>query len=210
MPAVNCSSTGTGTPTAYAAFWVGIDGYNSDTVEQIGTDSDCVSLTGRSGIPTYYAWVEFYPHASALIQFPHGIQPSNQITAEVKYIGQSSGGPHQQSGAQFTATITVNENETYTVTSTVPEAKESSAEWIAEAPCCSRGNNVLPLANFGTVPFSSASATVGATLPVGSFPTAAIQEITMVSETKSSITKAQPSQVTNESAFSVQWLNPGP
>lgn len=55
VPYVNCGAT----PTAYASFWVGIDGYSSNTVEQIGTDSDC-----QNGSPSYYAWFEFYPHAS--------------------------------------------------------------------------------------------------------------------------------------------------
>src|SRR6266542_694566 len=32
----NCGST-----NAYASFWVGIDGFSSNTVEQVGTDSDC-------------------------------------------------------------------------------------------------------------------------------------------------------------------------
>lgn len=50
VPTVNCSKT----PNTYAAFWVGIDGYSSNTVEQTGTDSDC---DGAS--PSYYAWYEF-------------------------------------------------------------------------------------------------------------------------------------------------------
>ena len=37
--------------------WVGIDGYSSSTVEQIGTDSDIVN-----GVPQYFAWYEFYPN----------------------------------------------------------------------------------------------------------------------------------------------------
>ena len=43
--------------TKYSSFWIGIDGYDSNTVEQIGTDFDCIN-----GTPTYYAWFEFYPH----------------------------------------------------------------------------------------------------------------------------------------------------
>src|SRR5689334_9151091 len=43
---VNCTSA-----NQYASFWIGIDGYESNTVEQIGTDSDC-----QNGSPTYYAW----------------------------------------------------------------------------------------------------------------------------------------------------------
>ena len=55
VPDVVCSSPGT--PNSYASFWVGIDGYGSNTVEQIGTDSDC-----SGGNAVYYAWYEFYPH----------------------------------------------------------------------------------------------------------------------------------------------------
>src|SRR5947207_1402920 len=47
VPAVTVN----GTSTAYAAIWVGIDGSNSNTVEQIGTDSDQVN-----GVAVYYAW----------------------------------------------------------------------------------------------------------------------------------------------------------
>ena len=57
VPAVTASAT-----NAYSAFWVGIDGYNSGTVEQIGTDSDWVN-----GAAQYYAWYEFYPKPSHFI-----------------------------------------------------------------------------------------------------------------------------------------------
>ena len=40
----------------YSSFWVGIDGYSSSSVEQLGTDSDCAGNT-----PDYYAWWEMYP-----------------------------------------------------------------------------------------------------------------------------------------------------
>src|SRR5437016_1476144 len=45
-----------GTKTYYAASWIGIDGDISNTVEQIGTDSDQIN-----GQPAYYAWYEMYP-----------------------------------------------------------------------------------------------------------------------------------------------------
>ena len=40
----------------YAAFWVGLDGYSSSTVEQTGSEVDCVGRTAE-----YYAWYEMYP-----------------------------------------------------------------------------------------------------------------------------------------------------
>src|ERR1700678_2931249 len=40
QPAGTCSSGDT-----YAAFWIGIDGYSSSTVEQTGTELDCIGKT---------------------------------------------------------------------------------------------------------------------------------------------------------------------
>ena len=75
VPAVTCPSTG----DQYASFWVGIDGYSSNTVEQIGTDSDCVN-----GVPTYYAWYEFYPHPSYTIRSNTlSVRAGDLISAEV-------------------------------------------------------------------------------------------------------------------------------
>ena len=133
VPTVNCSKT----PNTYSSFWVGIDGWNSSTVEQTGTDSDC---DGSS--PTYYAWYEFYPAGSVLISTVP-VSPGNKMSAQVVY-----------SGSEFTITIT---NETtghsYSKSSTVSGAERTSAEWIAEAPCCTRRGGILPLADFGTVDF---------------------------------------------------------
>ena len=87
VPTATCA----GTPTGYSSFWVGIDGFSSGSVEQTGTDSDCVSLNGKSGTPTYYAWFEFYPNPSYVIEFSKGVQPGDIMTAEVKYAGQATG-----------------------------------------------------------------------------------------------------------------------
>ena len=77
VPAIQgaCSSQ-----TQYSSFWVGIDGYSSNTVEQIGTDSDC-----QNGSPIYYAWYEFYPHYPYNI--PIAISAGDVISAEVSYLG---------------------------------------------------------------------------------------------------------------------------
>jgi hypothetical protein len=133
IPTVNCSET----PNTYSSFWVGIDGWTSDTVEQTGTDSDCDGTT-----PSYYAWYEFYPNPSILISSVP-VSPGNQMSASVTY-----------SGSEFTITIT---NETtgksYSKSSRVRGAARSSAEWIAEAPCCTNSGGILPLSDFGTVDF---------------------------------------------------------
>ncbi len=58
------------------------------------------------------------------------------------------------SGSEFTITMT-NEStgKSYSKSSKVSGADRSSAEWIAEAPCCTNRGGILPLADFGTVDF---------------------------------------------------------
>lgn len=205
VPSVNCATT----PTGYSAFWVGIDGFTSNSVEQTGTDSDCVSATNKDGTPTYYAWFEFYPNPGYEIEFPKGIHPNDLITAEVKYIGAATGSGHRGgSGAQFSVTITdVTQGETFTTTSTASSANESSAEWITEAPCCGAKNSILPLADFSSVQFSGGTATVqGVTTPIASFGSN-VQTITMVGAAAPHSVEAQPNALSG-GAFSVTWFNP--
>ncbi len=188
VPAIqgSCPST-----NQYSSFWVGIDGFNSGTVEQTGTDSDC-----QNGAPTYYAWFEFYPHPSFLIN-GMAITPGDHMTAQASFSGRS-----------FTVTITdTSTGASFSTSARVHSAQRSSAEWIAEAPSSSGG--ILPLADFGTVSFSSCTATVNGTPgTIGSF-VSSVQVITMVSN--SGAVKAQPSSLSGSGdAFSVTWKSAGP
>src|SRR3989454_8170558 len=196
VPAIqgSCPST-----NQYSSFWVGIDGFNSGTVEQTGTDSDC-----QNGVPTYYAWYEFYPHPSFLIS-GLAIHPGDHISADVVFANR-----------RFTTTITdVTTGLTFSTSAKVNSAQRSSAEWIAEAPS---SGGILPLANFGTVYYgtdntgvaSTCFATInGATGAIGSFASSSIQSITMV--TSSGAVKAQPSALsTDGTSFSVKWVSSGP
>lgn len=205
VPTVNCSLT----PTGYSSFWVGIDGFSSNTVEQIGTDSDCVSLNGTSGTPTYYAWFEFYPGPFYEILFPSGVRPGDTMTAQVQYGGALRFGRHGK-GSLFIVTIAdVTQNESYSTRTVVYGAQQSSAEWIAEAPASNSG--VLPLADFNQVAFGSATATLQSlTGSIGSFGTN-VQQLTMVGENVPHAIKAQPSSLNGQGdGFSVAWLSPGP
>jgi len=190
VPAVNCKSA----PNAYSSFWIGIDGYSSSTVEQIGTDSDCSSKK-----PRYYAWFEMYPAYPVNLNMK--ISPGDVMIAEVQYIGNN----------QFTLTITDTTTssafptgQTFTITQSLANAQRSSAEWIAEAP--SIGASITNLANFGTVYFTSSKATLNG--HPGTISDSAWQKdgITMVA-TNGAI-KAKPSVLsTYESAFSVSWYH---
>lgn len=192
VPAVTCSKT----PNTYAAFWVGIDGYSSSSVEQTGTLAEC---SGSSAF--YYAWYEFYPNPSyEIASVP--VSPGNHISASVTY-----------NGSEFTTTIT---NETtgksYSKTARVRSAKRSSAEWIAEAPCCTNSGGILPLSDFGTAAFgedhtdvtgtneATDSSTTGDIKAFGSNA----QEIIMA--TSSGTDEAVPSSLSSDgTSFTVAW-----
>jgi hypothetical protein len=164
--------------TSYSSFWVGLDGYSSNTVEQTGTDADC-----SSGTPRYYAWYEMYPKFPVNLSNP--VQPGDSMSASVSVAN----------GGRFTLTISDStRNWTVSTTQRLNKASLSSAEVIAEAPS-SRGG-VLPLANFGTVSFSGASAN-GVSL--SSFNP---DDITMQS---GSTVKAQPGKISSSGSFSVTW-----
>lgn len=132
-PAATCTAK-----RAYSSAWVGLDGYNSTTVEQTGTDSDCAGGTGR-----YYAWYEMYPAGSVNISEP--VAPGDAMSASVT--GAATGSFH------LTITDTT-KGWTKTFTKTLAGAKRSSAEVIEEAPCCTPGGGILPLADFGKIHFT--------------------------------------------------------
>ncbi len=196
VPAVTCSKK----QYLYSSFWVGIDGDNSPTVEQIGTSSDC-----NKGAPRYYAWYEFYPDYPVNIQM--SVSPGDIISGEVSY---------NPANDQFTVSISnQNTKQSFSTTGTVSNAQRNSAEWIAEAPW---SGTVLPLANFGTSYFgdyytgiiSTNYATVsGATGNINSFASDGqvnVNKITMVS--RSGKPKAIPSALTPDgTGFSVKWYS---
>lgn len=126
VPAVDCAAT----PNGSASFWVGIDGWVDDTVEQTGTDSDC-----DGDKPSYYAWYEFAPKAGVTITSVP-VSPGDHMSAEVNYNNE-----------EFTVTMT---NQTtgasYSTAMAFPPALRVSAEWIAEL-------NGIRLSDFGTVRF---------------------------------------------------------
>ena len=63
----------------YAAFWVGLDGYSSSTVEQTGSEVDCVGRTAE-----YYAWYEMYPGPSK--NYTNTVRAGDVFNATVTYL----------------------------------------------------------------------------------------------------------------------------
>lgn len=221
VPAVSCSSALDDTSGA-AAFWVGIDGWTSTTVEQIGTDSDCATPSGAaSTTPTYYAWYEFYPQNSYYIGNPNTgfrgyvVQPGDVMAAEVKANG----------GGSFTVILSdTTKGWTFLTTSNVPNAQQTSAEWITETPYgCKTQSGYCEFPDFGTIEYGNYYTPVPATCyaivgnavgPIGAFGSA-VQEAIMVNNSNPSIYMATPSALTGPfsapgTSFTVTWGNPGP
>jgi len=136
VPKVNCTET----PNSTSDYWVGFNGFPSGGhPQQTGISADC------NGEYPYYAWYQFTDNDKDTC-YTHGeIKLNDQIHAEVSY---------NDSTFVFTTTLTdvtrpglppcTNH---WSAGSSIPR---SSAEWIVE-------KSALPLADFGTVDFSSAS-----------------------------------------------------
>ena len=143
QPTAKCGSGQT-----YSAFWVGLGGSGdqSSSLEQTGTQSDCNS----DGSTNYYAWYELVP--AAPVQMDLTIKPGDHISANVNVSGTSVtvSLKDETSGQSFNKTLQMDSPDT------------SSAEWIAEAPSACDGSGScqpLPLSDFGSVQFTSATAT---------------------------------------------------
>jgi hypothetical protein len=181
-----------------ASFWVGIDGFTSSTVEQIGTAIDCYE-----GTLYYTAWYEMYPAGSVTISYP--IYAGDAMSAEVNFLGS---GKFKLSISDTTAGHTWS----FSITKVLSSAKRSSAEWIAESAFGEIGE--LPLANFGTVYFTSDTAvTTTHTGVIGSFPAAQIADITAVCYPSGLPDKSETSALSSGGTggdFNIAWSNPGP
>ncbi|HEY1627559.1 MAG TPA: G1 family glutamic endopeptidase [Streptosporangiaceae bacterium] len=178
QPTVTCSGA-----EELDAFWVGLDGDGTRTVEQTGTEADCDSPD------TFYAgWYEVFPFSPVFYNNP--VKPGDAMSASVVSDG----------GDAFTLTLSdTTENWTQTTKATSPGATLGSAEVIAEAP--SDGQQVLPLGNFGTVSFTNATVNHDALGSEGG-----LNAITMASNAGP---LATPSALNANNAFAVTWDSSG-
>lgn len=174
-PAGHC-----GAGNGYSSFWVGLDGYDSGTVEQTGTDTDC-----HGGSPRYYGWYEMFPKGS--VNLPGTVKPGDEITASVTYGG----------GGAYTLKLTDStQGWTATESKSLASARRSSAEVIIEAPSSRAGE--LPLADFGTVSFTGSTvdgAAIGSLRPTKIIMVAGGEHLDKISA------------LSGGTSFSGAWLN---
>src|SRR6516164_7808719 len=175
-PTAHC----TGSPT-FSSFWVGLDGFNSQSVEQTGSEVDC-----RSGGAKYYAWYEMFP--AFPVNFSSPVHPGDHFTGSVTFTG---------TGHYTLVLKDTTKGWSHTIKKTLASAKRVSAEVIAEAPSSSSG--ILPLTNFGTMHFSNSLVDGTA---IGQAGGAKIIMVNGNGRAKDSV-----SALTSSKNFSVKWLH---
>jgi hypothetical protein len=179
------SATCSGSSEQLAAFWVGIDGYSSSSVEQDGTIIEC----DRGQLFQFTCW-EMYP-TNAI-----------QVVGETLAAGDAITSTVTRSGTSYTLTVTDSTHtaNSFTKTETCSNCANTSAEWIAEAP--SSGNSIVPLADFGSWTASNASVTEGST--AGTISSFTDDQLTMTDS--SNRTKALPGSLNSGgNSFPVTW-----
>ena len=124
------------------ATWVGLDGFGSPSVEQIGTAAEYNSPGRGQGTFDRFGWVEMYP--GPMVFLPHIVLAGNHMTASVV-----------RQGTHYTLTITnLSRHWTDRVYQT-GSAQNSSAEAIVEAPTSVASNSVIPLTDFRNAYFTN-------------------------------------------------------
>jgi Peptidase A4 family len=161
VPAVKCPPGRYRTTGAYIANWVGIDGFTSDTVEQLGTGAQCFM-----GVLYYYVWYEMFPGGTVeegtqacINDNVDCVQPGDRISASVAVTPGSAG----ENNYTLSLTDHTDQRQSFSITSSCPTTGanacvDSSAEWVIERPAYEPIPGLfqfVPLVYYGRTGFSS-------------------------------------------------------
>jgi len=156
QPAITC----TGHPSQYTSNWVGLDGFDDQTVEQDGTFAWCPGPSGTTAV--YYAWYEMYPAGSVNV---FKVQPGDVIDEAVKY-----------TGGKFDLSIgDVTSGKHVSISRACATCERTSAEWIIERPALCNSSftscYLTALADYHTATMSQDQAQLagGAVKGIGGF-----------------------------------------
>lgn len=182
-PSVKCLSK----ENEVAVFWVGLDGFNNNTVQQSGTLAECYA-----GHAYYYTWWEMYPTNNIQL-VGSTVAAGDQISASVNY-----------SGTTYTLAVTDSTNtaNSFSVNETCTgTCARASAEWIAETPSYPRGDAPFPQFSKWTLTGATVTASSGSGV-ISSFPD---DKITIVNSWGQKLGSTSLLASTNNS-FSESWL----
>ena len=183
-PSVACSAE-----DQITSDWVGLDGFNSNTVEQLGTISWCFQSK-----PVYFTWYEMFP--AGTVEVGTALKPGDKISASVTRTGTSY-------ALKLTDSTTTGNNISVTKTCALATCKDTSAEWVSERPSFSIG--VAPQAHYNAFKLTSGAQTSsGKAGTIGTGP--GVNAITMVDAT-GTYNLNTVSALTGGNSFSTTWKN---
>jgi len=171
------------------AFWVGLDGFDNETVEQLGTLSYCFE-----GQPFYFSWWEMFPGASVTVGST--VQPGDLISASVN-----------RSGTNYTLTLVdaTTPGNSFATVQSCTTCENDSAEWIAERPAFAT-TGITPLSFFRSWNVTHASQTSnGVQGSIGSGPSPT--QITIIDSTATYPLDTVSGLLRGGSSFKAHWLN---
>ncbi len=195
VPTVNCSAVPIGTSGQnYAAEWVGLDGFNSTTVEQTGVDTICDSSTGQA---TNQAWYEMFPLDPVVFS---GVNAGDTIFVAVYY--DSTTKEFQLTLEDKTTGATMQTSQPCPSGST---CDRNSAEVIEEDP----GDSVaggINLVDFGSVNFTVSHVTSRDGLRGTLSPSSLWTSSEIIMQDPDGNDMATPSALTDSGAdFTITW-----
>jgi hypothetical protein len=185
--------------TVFASQWIGIDGYGNSTVEQDGTNAECID-----GTVSYNAWYEMYGdnavNSGEEVILPAAndpVVPGDEMSATVSFAADVW-------TLAISDTSTAHADWASSTAITFTSAKQASAEWVVERPeVCDPTCGLSTLADFGTASFTNASATTS-TGSVGTISATTYSPLDMI-DTSSDVLAAPSVLEQSGSAFSVTW-----
>jgi hypothetical protein len=190
VPAVTCVPRPYQNQDVFLANWVGIDGFSDQTVEQLGSATQCYE-----GVEYYYVWYEMYPAntieegtTACINDNVNCPQPGDRISASVTVTSAGSG----ENNYKLTLVDHTRPDESFSVTQqcAVATCTDSSAEWIVERPATlpppPAPIQILPLADFWKTYFSSADVvSAGQHSDIQGFKGGPVYDIPMTDDTDS-------------------------
>ncbi len=187
MPAVTCQRFPYQNGDDFLAQWIGVDGFNDSTVEQLGTAAQCYE-----GVTYYYVWYEMFPNGTVQEGTTACIndntdcpRPGDRISASVQVTPGGSGeNNYTLSLHDYT---TPGNNFSVTQPCATDTCLDSSAEWIIERPAFSLpfGFQILPLADFWRTSFESGGVVSGGVASsIGGF-SGSVNDIAMIDDSTS-------------------------
>jgi Peptidase A4 family len=197
-PTITCP----GVANQWTSNWVGLDGYNDQTVEQDGTFAWCGGADHTT--PKYEAWYEMYPAGSVNV---FAVHPGDVIDASVTYSDSTS---------DFSLTVTdLSTGKTATDTATCSSCARASAEWIIERPAlCNTALTkcfITELADFGASTMTGDEAQVdgGAVKGVGAFNNFAIDIVNPDPNGDGGFYSLDTVGPVSGKSFTANWQEPG-